>query len=245
MKGKMIVEGELVGVSDGPVTIPISPPNGGGSGPDPQPIDPTPPPPPPPRKPYFDIGDGEGAPGDVVDIVVEAGCVYPVNGFHIGGGVGVLPNVPRSGYGNFEAVGVKLGPFLRGYLEEQDLIHDEPFHKHDHFWSGFQFIKTDPARALPEEFWEYAIGFFSLDQRVGGVAPVAIPAGTELFTVQIRILPDTTEAQYTLTCKDEYYYTQSRQRRRDYLFTADNDSPFASGGVTKIETFPGFLRVKE
>ena len=102
MRATVIVEGELLGVSDGPVTIPISPPNGGGgSGPDPQPVVPAPPPPPKVRVPYFDVGDGEGRPGDLVDIVVEAGCVHEITGFHIGGGVGMLPNVERSGYGKF------------------------------------------------------------------------------------------------------------------------------------------------
>jgi hypothetical protein len=242
MKGKMLIEGELVGVSDGPVTIPIIPPPGGGEPTDP--ITPAPPPPPTVRRPYFDIGDGEGKPGEVVEIVVEAGCVHPINGFHIGGGVGLLPNVERSGYGLFRGVGVKLGPFLRGYLMEQDLLHDEPFHRHDHYWSGFQFIQARPSRPFPEEFWEYAIGFFSLDQQRAGIDPVAIPGGTELFTLQIEILDGTPEAQYTLTCEDEHYWTHGRVRRRDYLFTANAESPFASGGVTKIETFPGLLRVR-
>ena len=245
MRGTMLVEGELVKVSDGPVTIPvIPPPGGGGSGPDPQPIVPAPPPPPKVRVPYFDIGDGEGKPGDTVDIVVEAGCVHEINGFHIGGGCGLLPNVERSGYGKFMAVSADLGPFLRGYLEDNGLIHNEPFHKHDHFWSGFQWVDWETKSALPEEFWELAVGFFSIDQKVGGIPPVAIPGGTELFTVHIQILPGTPEGQYELTCKDEHYYSQSRQRPRDYLFTANRDSEFASGGVTDIETFSGKLRVK-
>ena len=245
MKGKMIVEGELLAVSDGPVTIPISPPPGGGdSGSDPQPIVPAPPPPPKIRTPYFDIGDGEGAPGDVVDIVVEAGCVHEIIGFHIGGGVGMLPFVARSGYGKFKAIGAKLGPFLRGYLQEQDLLHNEPFHRHDHYWSAFQFIDGAAHKALPEEFWELGVGFFSIDQKRGGVPPVTIPGGTELFSVRIQILEGTPDGQYVLTCKDNHFYTSSRQFRRDYLFTANPASDFARGGVTEIETLPGLLRVK-
>lgn len=198
----------------------------------------------PARTPYFDIGDGEGKPGDIVDIVVEVGCVYDINGWHIGGGAGLLPNVVGSGYGLFKAVGVKLGSFMRGYLMEKDLLHDEPFHRHDHFWSGFQFIQTEPARPLPEEFWEYAIGFFSTDQARAGVDPVAIPGGTDLFTLQIEILEGTPEGQYVLTCLDEHFWTHGRVRKRDYMFTTNKESDFARGGVTKIETFPGLLTVK-
>jgi len=243
MKGTMLVEGDLVKVSDGPVEIPVAPIPPG--------TDPVAPPvviPDPPlapvRKPYFDIGNGEGIPGDIVDIVVEAGCVYQINGFHIGGGVGLLPNVERSGYGKFRAVGAKLGPFLTGYLEEFDGEHDEPFQKHNHCWSGFQFVDWEINGALPEEFWEFALGFFSIEQEVGGIPPISIPGGTNLFTVRIEILPETAEGQYVLTCQDEHYYTNQRQRRRDYLFTTDTDSPLASGGVTAIETFGGLLRVK-
>lgn len=237
----MLVEGELVKVSDGPVTIPITPPPGGG-GPDPQPIVPAPPPPPPPkvRVPYFDIGDAEGSPGDTVEISVEAGCVYKTSGFHIGGGVGLLPNVARSGYGLFQAVGVKLGKYLTDYLTAQGMVDEDGEEK---FWSIFQFVKHDPHHALPEEWWEYAAAFFSMSQeRI--VPPITIPGGTELFTLQIKILEGTPEAQYTLTCEDEHYYTHARQRRRDFLFTANTDSPFASGGITDIETFPGLLRVR-
>jgi len=241
MRATVIVEGELLGVSDGPVTIPISPPNGGG-GPDPQPIVPAPPPPPPARIPYFDVGDAEGRPGETVEISVEAGCIHLISGFHIGGGVGLLPNVERSGYGQFEATGVRLGKYLFDYLTAQGLIVDMV----EKFWSIFQFVKHDRDKErfpLPEEWWEYALAFFSMSQE-RTVPPIRIPGGTELFTLMIKILPGTPEGQYTLTCKDEHYYTHSRQRRRDFLFTANSDSPFASGGVTRIETFPGLLRVK-
>lgn len=236
MKGTMLVEGDLVKVSDGPVTIPIIPPPGGGV-PDPQ-APPLPPPPPdtPARIPYFDIGDAEGKPGETVEIFVQAGCAHPMNGFHIGGGVGFLPNVERSGYGKFKAIGTKLGPFLRGYLKAQDVLHDEPFHQHEHFWSDFQFVTWEGDGALPEEFWEFAVGFFSLDQ-VRMVPPIPIPAGTDLFSLEIEILDGTPEGQYVLTCADEHYYTNSRARRRDYTWT------YSPQGFTKIETFPGLLRV--
>lgn len=237
MKGKLIIEGELVSVFEGDVTIPISPPHGGGD----SPSDPTPPPPPadppaPVRTPYFDIGDGEGKPGDQVEIFVQAGCVHPMTGFHIGGGVGLLPNVERSGYGKFKAIGTNLGPFLRGYLKAQDVLHDEPFHQHEHFWSDFQFVDWEVEKALPEEFWEFAVGFFSLDQ-VRMVPPIPIPAGTDLFSVFIEILEGTPEGQYVLTCADEHYFTDERARRRDYTWT------YSPQGFTKIETFPGLLRV--
>ena len=175
-----------------------------------------------------------------VEISVEAGCVYKTSGFHIGGGVGLLPNVARSGYGLFQAVGVKLGKYLTDYLTAQGMVDEDGEEK---FWSIFQFVKHDPHHALPEEWWEYAAAFFSMSQeRI--VPPITIPGGTELFTLQIKILEGTPEAQYTLTCEDEHYYTHARQRRRDFLFTANTDSPFASGGITDIETFPGLLRVR-
>jgi hypothetical protein len=233
MKGKMLVEGELVEVSDGPVTLPISPPNGGGEGPS-QPQPPPPPPAPPPsRVPYFDVGDGEGRPGEIVEISVEAGCASPMSGFHIGGGVGVLPNVERSGYGKFQAVEVSLGKYLTTYLTARGAIENGV----EKFWSIFQFVNWEEHSSLPEEWYEYAVGFFSLSQE-RTIPPIPIPGGTELFTLKIRILPGTPDGQYTLTCKDEYYYTNSRQRRRDFLFTNDQQ------GISAIETFPGLLRVK-
>ena len=48
---------------------------------------------------------------------------------------------------------------------------------------------------------------------------------------------------YELSCKDEFYYTHSRQRRRDFLYTTDSDSEFASGGVTKVDCQGGTLTV--
>ncbi len=195
---------------------------------------------PEPPKPYFDIGDAIGKAGDTVKLEVEAGCRYTMNGFHIGGGCGLQPNFP--GYGKFEAIGAKLGPFLRDYLKAEDLIHDEPNHQHDHFWSIFNMMKHDPQHALPEEWWEYAIGFFSLDQKKG-VPPTTIPSGTLLFTLEVKILDGTPPGEYEVTCLDEHYYTHSRQRRRDFMFTADTDSPFASGGVTKLELTGGKITV--
>lgn len=193
--------------------------------------------------PYFDVGEATGKAGEIVELSIEGGCPYEMNGFHIGGGCGLLPDVPRSGYGKFEAVGFKLGPFLREYLESEDLIHDKPMHKHDHFWSVFQFAKARPHRALPEEWWDASCGFFSLDQARGGISPITIPSGTEILTVSIRILPDTAPGEYIVTCKDEWFFTQSHRRRRDFMFTVTRDSPFARGGITKLQTFNGKITV--
>lgn len=198
--------------------------------------------PPKERIPYFDIGEATGKAGDVVELSVEGGCQFDITGFNIGGGCGKL-DIPRSGYRLFEAVGVKLGPFLRGYLEAEDLIHDEPMHRHDHFWSGFQMVKKDPNRALPEEWWKYTMGFFSLGQRKT-VSPTTIPSGTELFTLQVKILEGTAPGEYEVTCLDEHYYTSGHQRRQKFMFTAGTDSPFGRGGVTKLETFPGQITVQ-
>lgn len=194
------------------------------------------------KAPYFDIGSANGKAGDIVDLVVEAGCRFPITGFHIGGGVGMIHDIARSGYGKFEAIGVKLGAFLTNFLKAEDMIHDEPSHQHDHFWSMFQFVKSDPHRALPEEWWEYALGFFSIDQERTAPA-TTIPSGTELFTLKVKILTGTALGTYVVTCLDEHYYTQSTQRRRDFLYTANTDSPFASGGVTKLDLTGGTITV--
>lgn len=201
------------------------------------------------KAPYFDIGSATGKAGDIVNLVVEAGCRFPITGFHIGGGCGkhldpdhVEPGF-GSGYGKFEAIGVKLGAFLTSYLNAEDLIHDEPNHQHDHFWSAFNMVKSDPHRALPEEWWEYAIGFFSIDQE-RTVPPTTIPSGTKLFTLNVKILTGTASGTYVVTCLDEHYYTQSRQRRRDFLYTANTDSPFARGGVTKLDLTGGTITVE-
>lgn len=193
--------------------------------------------PPEEKKPYFDVGDATGKRGDTVSISVEGGCLGATNGFHIGGGVGLLPDVPRSGYGNFQAVRVELGEYLHDYLKAQGAITVDPQGKEtDHYWSIFQFIKHDPHRALPEEWWEYALGFFSISQeRI--IPPIPIPSGTELFRLKIKILATTDPGEYELTCKDEHYYTHSRQRRREFLYTNDHQ------GYTLIETFGGKLTV--
>lgn len=188
--------------------------------------------------PYFDIGEAIGKPGDVVELSVEGGCRFTMRGFDIAGGCGILPDVERSGYGLFKAVGVKLGAFLRNYLKAEDAIHDEPHHQHDHFWSGFHFVPWIPDRALPEEWWQYAIGFFSIDQE-RLIPETTIPSGTELFTLRVKILPETKPGEYLVTCKDEYYHRQSRLRRLDLLFSGE-----PSGGYTKIETFPGQITVR-
>ena len=192
---------------------------------------------PPARVPYFDVGEATGEPGETVGIVVEAGCIHPMSGFHIGGGVGLNPAEPRSGYGKFEAIGVKLGPYLRRYLKDEGAIHDQPDHVHDHFFSTFQFMDWDHAGALPEEWWEFALGLFSIDQ-ARTLPPVPIPSGTHLFTLQIQILPTTAPGEYELTCKDEWYYLKSRIRRRNLEYTGEGQ------GFTKIETFGGKIIVK-
>lgn len=202
--------------------------------------------PPSVKKPYFDIGDGEGKPGDVVELVVEAGCRYLTNGFHIGGGVGLLPSIPRSGYNKFKAVGVELGSYLTSYFKSVggiEKVQDGAGVKWvDNYWSIFQFVATDPHRSLPEEWWEYSVGFFSISKEKTW-DPVVIPSGTGLFTLKVEILPDTEPGEYLVTCRDEHYYTNSRPRRRDFLFTAGRDSEFARGGITKLELFGGKITV--
>ncbi len=211
----------------------------------PGPIDPHPPvlppiglppiikPPPTIPKPYFDIGDATGKPGDVVELSVEGGCRFPMRGYHIGGGLG--------GYGKFEAVGAKLGPFLTNYLEAEGMVHDEPNHQHEHFWSIFQMAQKKNG-AHPTEWWEYAIGFFSLGQeRI--VPPTTIPSGTLIFTLQVRILAETPPGKYPFTCEDEHYFTTNRQRRRDFLYTTDSD--VSRSGITKLELTGGTITVTE
>jgi hypothetical protein len=150
-----------------------------------------------------------------------------VNGFHIGGGL--------AGYGKFEGQGAKLGPFLQAYFNANDMG--------DAYWSGFNMAKHDPHKALPEEWWDYAVASFSIGQSRPPLPPIQIPVDTLLFTVQIKILEGTAPGVYDLSCKDEFYYTHARQRRRDFLYTTDRDSEFASGGVTKVETTGGKLTV--
>lgn len=196
-------------------------------------------------KPYFDIGDASGKPGDIVELVVEAGCRYLTNGFHIGGGCG-KQNEPRSGYGMFEAVGVDLGDYLTAYLKSVggiEKVQDGAGERWvDNYWSIFQMVRHDPNRALPEEWWEYAMAFFSMSKEENW-DPIVIPSGTELFTLKVRILPGTQPGEYEVTCKDEHYWVHSRPRRRDFLFTANRDSEFASGGITKLELFGGKITV--
>ncbi len=206
---------------------------------------PDPPTPPVLQAPYFDIGDAVGKPGDIVELVVEAGCRYLTNGFHIGGGCG-KQDEPRSGYKMFEAVGVDLGPYLTAYLKSVggiEKVNDATGEKWvDNYWSLFQMAKHDPNRALPEEWWEYAMAFFSMGKRENW-DPIIIPSGTELFTLKVKILDDTAPGVYEVTCKDEHYWVHARPRRRDFLFTAGRDSEFASGGITKLELFGGTITV--
>ncbi len=193
------------------------------------------PPVPPPldRPPYFDIGDAHGAPGEFVTLSVEAGCRYPMVGCHIGGGL--------AGYGKFEAVGVTLGPFLTAYLKAEDMIHDKPMHQHQHYWSMFQMV-SHAKGALPTEWWDFGLGFFSLDQE-RRVPATTIPSGTELFTLRVKIFRSTKPGVYTLSCLDEAYYRQNRHRRLDFLFMAGRDSDFARGGITKLDLTGGTITV--
>lgn len=191
--------------------------------------------PPTERIPYFDVGDVTGVPGETVYVRVEGGCLHPITGFHACGGGGKTDK-PRSGYGNSRVTGVILGPFLRRHLKEQGAIHDEPDHLHNHYWSRFQFFDWETHHPLPEEWWEFAIGFFSLDQK-RTVEPLAIPSGTHLFTLHIEILKDTKPGVYELTCLDEHYYLNSRVKRRDLEYT------YSTQGFTKVETYGGKLTV--
>lgn len=200
-----------------------------------KPADPSLPSNPPAPVPYFDIGEATGIAGQTVKIVVEAGCQHEMTGFHVAGGVGLIEEVQRSGYGKFRALGARLGPYLRRYLKSQDVIHDEPDHVEDHFLSIFNFVDWS-SKALPEEWWEFAVGLLSIDQK-RMLDPISVPAGTHLFTLEILILPDTARGVYELTCEDERYYTQSRRRRRDLTWT------YSPLGFTKVETFPGKITV--
>ena len=204
------------------------------------PIDP---PPRTTRKPYFDLGNGSGKVGELVEMPMIGGCRHPVNGFHIGIGLG--------GYGNFEMEGFVLGEFLTEYMKAQGLIveklddHGEivPGVWIDHYWSGWNMVKHEPHHALPTEWCDVAVATFSLSQKSGPTPPIQIPVDTELFTFQIRVLPKASIGEHDLVCKDEFFYTQSRQRRRDFLYTTDRDSEFASGGVTRVDTQGGTLTV--
>lgn len=187
--------------------------------------------------PYFDLGDATGKAGEIVELSVEGGCRFPMRGFHVGGGL--------AGYGKFEAVGFKLGPLLRAYLKSEDMIHDEPAHQHDHYWSMFQMARHDPHGALPTEWWDLGLGFFSLGEARGGVPSTTIPSGTEIFTLQVKILPETAPGEYDLSCLDVTYYTQSRHRRRDFLFMVDTESEFRRGGITKLELSGGKITVTD
>jgi len=202
-------------------TDPVEPPAGG-----PGPVEPPVEPPPTTRQPYFDLGDGDGRAGEIISIPMVGGCRHPVNGFHIGIGL--------AGYGKFKCEGVALGEFLQNYLTANDM--------QDSNWSGFNMV-GHKERALPTEWCDYAMAFFSIDQKRGPLPPIQIPVETHLFSFQLKILEGTPPGVYELSCKDEFYYTHSRQRRRDFLYTTDSDSEFASGGVTKVDCQGGTLTV--
>lgn len=182
--------------------------------------------------PYFDVGNATGKPRDTVTVSVEAGCAHHIDGFHIGGGVGKT-STDRSGYGKFRAVGVELGDYLKNYFTARGGYNDNGTPK---FFNEFQFIDWDTHKALPEEFWEYGLGFWSTGS-AEQYEPIPIPAGTKLFSVKIEILPGTPPGEYELTCKDNHYYTQDRIKRRNYEYT------YKPQGFTAIECFSGKLTV--
>ena len=187
--------------------------------------------------PYFDIGDATGAPGETVEVPVEAGCLEDVTGFHIGGGVGLDIDEERSGYGKFRAVGAKLGPYFQRYLRAEDAkLHDQLDEVGEHYFSKFNFLSARPHRALPEEWWEFLVGLLSIEHRTM-LGTIKIPFGTHLFTLMIEIHASTPPGEYELTCKDQCYFTHSRRRRRKFEFTNERQ------GFTKIETFGGLLKV--
>lgn len=188
--------------------------------------------------PYFDVGDAKGSPGDTVSIEMFAGSPIPIDGWHLCGGVGKTDE-PRSGYGLFQAVGVTLGTFVEEYLKANGID--------DSYFSKFGFLPfrpkdkqtgITPENPLPEEFWEYMVGFFSIPERKT-VPAIPIPANTVLFTVEIEILPGTPPGKYELTCVDEYYYTTKRARRIDLLFSNAN----ISGGATRLDLRGGKVEV--
>lgn len=199
-----------------------------------KPADPPPPSPPPAPVPYFEIGEATGKPGETVTVPVRAGCQYPMDGFHLIGGVGLLPE-ERSGYGKFRAFGVELGALLTQYLTAKDMIHDKPDHEEEHFFSTFNFVDWK-QRALPEEWWQYGFALLSIDQK-RLLKPFPLPHDTELFRLKIEILPNTQPGVYKLTCKDKWYYTQSNRWRRDITYT------YSPQGFTKVDTFPGKITV--
>ena len=201
-----------------------------------KPTDQLPPPTLPAPVPYFDVGNAIGKAGETVEILVEAYCPDPMTGFHIGGGVG-LTSEPRSGYGKFRALGATLGPYLRRYLKDEGATHNEPNHVHDHFFSIFNFYDWEVGKAYPEEWWEFVVGMFSIDQ-ARTLEAIQIPSGTHLFTLRIEILDGTPAGEYELTCLDEHYYTHERYRRRKFEFSGPGK------GFTKIETFPGKITVR-
>jgi hypothetical protein len=169
-------------------------------------------PPTEPAGPFFDIGDATGKKGDEVLVSVYGGSVLPMSGFHIGGGCGLNPNVERSGYSNLRAKGVHLGSYLTDYLTSHDALSSA--------FQRFEMIEWGEVNhPLPEEWWQYALGFFTLS---GGqiIPPIPIPQGTELFQVSFEILTDK-PGELGLTCINNHYYTQKKRRRRAWCYTGE------------------------
>lgn len=197
--------------------------------------------PPTTRAPYFDLGDAEGKPGELVEIPMIGGCRRPMNGFHIGIGL--------SGYGAFVCEGVILGPFLTEYMKAQGLIVEKrdaqgqfvPEEWVDRYWSGFNMVGQEEG-ALPTEWCDYAMAFFSIGQNRGPLPSIQIPVETHLFSFQIRILATTKPDVYDLACEDEHFYLQKGSarlgRRRDFLYQTES-----GGGVTEVDCQGGKLTV--
>lgn len=163
------------------------------------------------RVPWFQMGQGEGKPGDLVEVPVYGGCLHKIDGFHVAGGCATQRLVAKS---------AKLSSYLGDYLKGQD-----PFIK-------FQYIE----RGLPESWWEFAIGFFSLAGRTM-FPPITVPNGTELFRVTFLVKDDILPETAELVCADEYFYTHKVQRRRDLTYT------YSPQGFTKVECISGKFTV--
>jgi hypothetical protein len=190
----------------------------------------------PSRTPWFQVGNAKGAVGDIVEVPVIGGCVYHIDGFHIGGGLGGPTNKKTggSGYGTLRLDDVVLGSYLTDYFQAQGMIADDGS---EMFYSDYQMATWANDGALPEEFWEFAIGFFSVLSKEE-IKPVTIPSGTELFKLKIEILPAAHgRGTLPLSCRDNYYYTQQVYRRRDYTYT------YPPQGFTQIETADGELTI--
>lgn len=165
------------------------------------------------KKPYFLVGQATGAPGSIVEVPVFGGCTGSMLGFHIGGGCGDWDTIPT---------GFVLSDFLAGYL-----LNYRPLEE-------FHYLGKDSA--IPEAFWECYLGFFSVAGETM-IPPIPIPSGTELFRITFKIASNATPGELTLSCKDQFYYTHSNSRRRDYEYANDRQ------GYTDIDCIGGKIIV--